>query len=128
MSDSLHSITTSSLESAIAYVENYYKKVIIHEQASNKLREGISGSIKNVSELKSIIASSLEKGTDQISVPVTFLAMMIKDHNNNNNNRVNNEARSKRQKAEAAKEEARKNAATETQAEDVDSNAYTFIT
>jgi hypothetical protein len=69
-----------------------------------------------------------KKGTDQISVPVTILAMMIKDHNNNNNNRVNNEARSKKQKAEAAKEEARKNAATGTQAEDVDSNTYTFIT
>ena len=127
-SDSLHSLTTSSLESAIAYVENYYKKVIIPERASNKLREGISGSIQNVSELKSIIASSAEKGTDQISVPVTILAMMIKDHNNNNNNRVNNEARSKKRKAEAAKEEARKNAATETQAEVVDSTANTSVT
>jgi hypothetical protein len=124
-SDSLFSLTSTSLEAAISYVEKFHKTVIVPELANKRIRDGQSSSIKNLSDLRNLVSST---SAGQVSVPVTILATMMNNNNiNNSNKNKGNEAESKKRKAEAAKEEARKKTAAATAKASKVNNANTDI-
>jgi hypothetical protein len=105
-SDPLYRLNSSSLEAAISHIEHFHKTVIIPELANKKRREGLSGSFKNLSDLRSYVASNVGKDVGQVSVPVTILATMINNNNNNNNNNKRIlDLNVKKRKAETTKEE-----------------------
>ena len=129
VSDPLYALVSKPLESAITYVENFHKSVIVPELAAAKRQAGQSSSatVKSLKDLKNLVDSNSASGSNNTSVSVTYpvLAAMLKNINNNNNNNNNknnnnfdiknnnnNNNNSNKRRAAAAAEEARKKAAT----------------
>jgi hypothetical protein len=116
-SDTLYKLVSQPLESAITYVENYHKTVIVPEIASNRRQAQSSSTVKNAKELRQLMDTHSASGTSQnsVSVPYPILAAMVRNSNtnNNNNNSINynsNNNDSKKRKPESESLEERKRA------------------
>ena len=100
-SDPLYALVAQPLESAITYVENFFKSVIVPEMASAKRIAGQSASVKSVKDLKNLLDSQSTTGSTHgpVSVPYPVLAAMLKSaQNKNNNNPMNDDSKESRKR------------------------------
>jgi hypothetical protein len=86
--DALYELTLKPLEHAIAYIEGYFKKVIVPDLA-NKRSQNPVGSIRSIGDLRNLLSSGDNKNSSA-SVPLPILAAMLKKSMNNNNSNTNN--------------------------------------
>ena len=110
-SDSLYDLASKPLESAITYIENYHKSVIVPELAAAKrTNSGSTTVVKSAKELKHLLGSNSDSNPGSVSVSLPVLAMMFNKNNYNNNSKPNagqiND--SKKRKVNIEKEEVRK--------------------
>ena len=84
-SDKIHLLTAQSLDSAISFVENYYRSVIVPDLANKKVRDGAGGQVKTFGELKNLLTANNSGDSGSLNVPLPILAAMLKRHNDNNN-------------------------------------------
>ena len=119
-SDPLYALVAQPLESAITYVENFFKSVIVPEMASAKRIAGQSASVKSVKDLKNLLDSQSTTGSTHgpVSVPYPVLAAMLKSAQNKyNNNPMNDGSKeSKKRKLPFDKGKEDKNPAANTDA------------